>query len=279
LHVYMEHDHASIPRVIPLDPTSLSSIDLVVCVGGDGTLLHASSLYQPPAPPPPCISFSTGTLGFLMPFRSPSITDPKSIAGLLDPILSNSSAYTMMMRRRLRCRYTRSDNESVSVLGLNEVVVRSMHGLLPLDLHLRNRHTHPSSLDQPLTADLTKMDGLIVASPTGSTAYSLSAGGPIVHPWISGMVITPLCPLSMSFKPFVIPGELGLEVRIVGGGAELSVDGREFGVGSGHGDEVVLVEEAELKHAIPCVVRKDDEDGWIRDLRTLLRWNQPFGKP
>ena len=145
-------------------------------------------------------------------------------------------------------------------------------------------------------------DGIIISTPTGSTAYSLSSGGSIIHPLVPALLITPICPRSLSFRPLVLPGNVQVTLRVEEGmrgneGVEVSIDGvrREGGLGIGgevlvQGEEVGRVmgsEEEGLgvkwKGGVPCILRgggKDEggDDGWVGGLNGLLKFNYPFGE-
>jgi len=134
-------------------------------------------------------------------------------------------------------------------------------------------------------------DGLIVSTPTGSTAYSLSAGGPIVHPSLSAIVLTPICPRSLSFRPLVFPSSSSITLRV--GDKSRSSSGVSM---DGQSSRVLNPGESVRVHAsrypIPCINRSsiaDDmqgrksegvgpgkEDDWVRDINNLLQYNATF---
>ncbi|KAG5456792.1 MAG: ATP-NAD kinase-like domain-containing protein [Olpidium bornovanus] len=134
--------------------------------------------------------------------------------------------------------------------------------------------------DAPLTFPrwlhrVSAKGSLIVATPTGSTAYSLSAGGPIVHPSLPAMVLTPICPQSLSFRPAIIPGRSRVQLRIspaARGPAQISFDGRQ--VSLLHAGETVEVGLSQ--YPVPCANRIDQNTDWVRDLNDMLKWNQSF---
>jgi NADH kinase len=137
-------------------------------------------------------------------------------------------------------------------------------------------------------------DGMIISSPTGSTAYSLSSGGSIVHPLVQSLLLTPICPRSLSFRPLVLPANTPITLRLGeknrGREAEVSIDGKRISEGGmGVGLEVrVLGEEVknqagEWCGGVPSIVRGTDgveekeEDHWVGGLNALLKFNYPFG--
>ncbi|RPD53333.1 ATP-NAD kinase [Lentinus tigrinus ALCF2SS1-7] len=264
-------------------------IDLVITLGGDGTILHASSLFKVGAVPP-VLSFSMGTLGFLLPFHIDDYT--KAIDSAF------AGRITLLHRMRLSCSFQDSGGEHVDTYCDDWQVMNE------IALH-RGSSPHLNTIDvfvdgQHLTEAVS--DGLIVATPTGSTAYSLSAGGPIVHPSLSAIVLTPICPRSLSFRPLVFPSSSSITLRISErsrASAGLSMDGQISRVLS-PGESVTV--RASL-HPIPCINRSSiteppqirhgeeegaiggmsgegvgpgKEDDWVRDINNLLQYNATF---
>ncbi|KAH9917557.1 ATP-NAD kinase [Fomitopsis serialis] len=253
-------------------------INLVVTLGGDGTILHASSLFKVGAVPP-VLSFSMGTLGFLLPFH---IDD---YAKALDSAFAGRA--TVLHRMRLSCRFHGCDGERLEGQAQDWQVMNE------IALH-RGASPHLNTIDiyvdgQHLTEAVS--DGLIVSTPTGSTAYSLSAGGPIVHPSLSALVLTPICPRSLSFRPLVFPSSSSVTLRVSErsrASAGLALDGQTSHVlGPG---EAVTVQAS--KYPIPCINRSSiadpeeiqdgegvgpgKEDDWVRDINNLLQYNATF---
>jgi NADH kinase len=137
-------------------------------------------------------------------------------------------------------------------------------------------------------------DGMIISTPTGSTAYSLSSGGSIIHPLVSSLLLTPICPRSLSFRPLVLPANTPVTLRLSsknrGREVEVGIDGIRLsrGVGVGvevrvWGEEIGQDEEGCLKGGVPCVIRSaggdaSSDDGWVGGLNGLLKFNYPFGE-
>ncbi|KAF7795579.1 hypothetical protein EIP86_006742 [Pleurotus ostreatoroseus] len=251
-------------------------IDLVITLGGDGTILHASSLFKKGAVPP-VLSFSMGTLGFLLPFH---IDD---FGKAIDAAFQGKAM--VLHRMRLSTTFLDKNGHKIGERGdwqvMNEVALHrgSSPHLNTIDIFVDDQH---------LTEAVS--DGIIVSTPTGSTAYSLSAGGPIVHPSLSAMVLTPICPRSLSFRPLVFPSSSALTLRVSDrsrAAAGLSMDGQISHVLSP--GEAVKV-EASL-YPIPCISRSSiaepdntrlegappgKEDDWVRDINNLLQYNATF---
>ena len=164
------------------------SIDFVITFGGDGLLLHCNTLFSNDRVPP-IIGFDFGSLGFLSPFPYDDFERE------IDRLLEGSILLTLRMR--LECSIWKGDDvEMVKYSVLNEAVID------------RGPSSFLSVLD--LTCDsqyLTTVqgDGIIISTPTGSTAYSLAAGGSIVSPSVAAILLTPVCAHTLSFRPMLLP--------------------------------------------------------------------------
>ncbi|KAL8231049.1 hypothetical protein R6Q57_000827 [Mikania cordata] len=176
-------------------------VDLIACLGGDGVILHASNLFRGAVPP--VVSFNLGSLGFL---TSHAFEDYKQ--DLKRVIHGNNTleGVYITLRMRLRCEIFRNGKAMPGKLFdvLNEVVVD--RGSNPY-LSKVECYEH----DRLITK--VQGDGVIVATPTGSTAYSTAAGGSMVHPNVPCMLFTPICPHSLSFRPVILPDSARLELK------------------------------------------------------------------
>ncbi|KIM75822.1 hypothetical protein PILCRDRAFT_826969 [Piloderma croceum F 1598] len=274
-------DRSDIPNGVDVWVPGANSekIDLVVTLGGDGTILHASSLFSVGAVPP-VLSFSMGTLGFLLPFH---IDD---FAKALETVFQGKA--TILDRMRLSCTFYdhesgKTETDDVAWQVMNEVALHrgSSPHLNTIDIFVDGQH---------LTEAVS--DGVIVSTPTGSTAYSLSAGGPIVHPSLSALVLTPICPRSLSFRPLVFPSSSSVTLRIGDrsrASAGVSMDGRGSHI-LNPGDSVTVQSSP---FPVPCInrssivednederqgegARPGKEDDWVRDINNLLQYNATF---
>ena len=188
----------------------LESIDLVVAVGGDGTLLRAASWVG--ERPIPVMGVNLGNLGFLAAYG----------ASELDEALAAAVAGELFWQARLRMRVqvARDDVPLASSTGCNDAYVK--HGELPRMLTLR------TSVGAHHVGDV-RADGIIVCTPMGSTAYNLAAGGPIVDANTTTWALTPICPHSLTHRPVVVDADEDIVITYAGpedaGAATLSVDG------------------------------------------------------
>ncbi|XP_042508726.1 NAD kinase 2, chloroplastic-like isoform X2 [Macadamia integrifolia] len=236
-------------------------VDFVACLGGDGVILHASNLFRGAVPP--VVSFNLGSLGFL---TSHNFADYRQV--LRQVIHGNDTldGVYITLRMRLRCEIFRNGKTVPGKVFdvLNEVVVDrgSNPYLSKIECY---EHDHL----------ITKVqgDGVIVATPTGSTAYSTSAGGSMVHPNVPCMLFTPICPHSLSFRPVILPDSARLELKIpedARSNAWVSFDGKRRQQLS-RGDSVRI---SMSKHPLPTVNKFDQTGEWFLSLIRCLNWNE-----
>ena len=182
----------------------LDQLDLVVVLGGDGTYLQAARMLN--GRPTPIVGVNMGSLGFLTDNRL------EEMYTMLKSTLANK------MDRRPRSVLNLKINGSDERLALNDLVIE------------RGDRTHLINIgiycDGMLVTE-TKADGVVVSSPTGSTAYNLAAGGPVLHPEVAAIVVTPICPHSLTTRPMIFPDNSELEFHVLGKDrtAQLSIDG------------------------------------------------------
>lgn len=238
-------------------------IDLVITLGGDGTLTWAVSLFR--GAMPPVLSFAAGSLGFLTPF--PLDGWVRTLAPLMN---SNKGRCQLPLVCRMRlkvvvCRKNPEHNTiDRSFLCLNEVLVhRGQSGALAkLEVKVDGEHV-----------TLVQGDGLILATPTGSTAYSLAAGGSMVHPSVPGILLTPVSPHSLSFRPALLPDSSVVAVGVplnARGAAALSVDGKDVCT-LRPGDSVQV---SMSRHPVPTICRNTETVDWFTSVHEALQWNR-----
>ena len=183
--------------------------DLLIVLGGDGTLLAAARAAAERKVP--ILPVNLGGLGFLT-----SVTR-EELYPLLETVLEGQ--HHVSERVMLLAEVFREGKRIETQRVLNDAVLNKggVSRMIDLDLHI----------DGDFVSKY-KADGLIVSTPTGSTAYSLSAGGPIVHPDVSAFVITPICPHTLSDRPLVVPDTAVIEIECLpdGGAAHLTLDGQ-----------------------------------------------------
>ncbi|KAJ9631824.1 NADH kinase pos5 [Taxawa tesnikishii (nom. ined.)] len=324
-------------------------VDLASTLGGDGTILHASSLFATAHRVPPVLSFSMGTLGFLgewkfgeykRAFREvymsgataghgsslleleakekaasrnttsydktsqmgppPSSTaapvadtPTQSLAGwssVRGKSMGPSRSSRVLLRNRLKVGIFAPDgtpiphqDPSIPHTTSNIDTANDIYAMNEVLLH-RGRAPHLSIISiyvggRFLTEAVA--DGMLISTPTGSTAYSLSSGGSIVHPLVSSLLLTPICPRSLSFRPLVLPANTPITLRLSEKNRSPEVEREEwkselwvrrFEAVIGSGEEAC---QAWLEQAAGGT---EGQDHWVGGLNGLLKFNYPFGE-
>ena len=238
---------------------SSKDINLALALGGDGTLLHIASLFQSCCPP--VLGIHMGSLGFLTPFSIGRFEES------LRSVLNASTGLTLRSRLKCQVRNAKYGEEKTQFecLILNEVVIDrgNSSSVAQVDIHCNGRY---------LTTVLG--DGLIISTPTGSTAYSAAAGASMVHPSVPGIVVTPICPHSLSFRPIVLPPGIELRIYVPPTGrsksASVSFDGRNR---KEIGNDVFLRVTTSV-YPVPCISHQDHLSDWFNSLAECLHWNR-----
>lgn len=240
--------------------------DLCITLGGDGTVLFVSSLFQKHVPP--TISFSLGSLGFLTNFNFEDFKSDLSVV-LKDKVKTN-------LRMRLQCKiYRRHEPEIDPETGKKICFIEfvSEHQILNEVTIDRGSSPFLSMLELYGNGSLltvAQADGLIVATPTGSTAYSLSAGGSLVYPTVNAISVTPICPHTLSFRPIILPESMTLKIKVsmkARGGACVAFDGKSR-VELGRGDFITIESSP---YIFPTVEACPTE--FIDSISRSLNWN------
>jgi NAD+ kinase len=244
-------DRAEIVAVDLTGNLDLSGIDadLAVVFGGDGTILSAARrLFGNPTP---VIGIKFGKFGFLAEMRSMELEDA------MERILAGD--YVERKRMRIFCRVKRADGTIEECSGLNDCVIGSARLSRMVNVHL--------SVDDEYATTYAG-DGLVVATPVGSTAHSLAAGGPIVSPTLDAFILTPIAPHALTNRALVIPPTRRITVVVEQADAEgtLSVDGQvDFTLAKDDQVEIVRADE-------PFQVWQTGHRSWYEILRTRLFW-------
>ncbi len=225
--------------------------DVIVVLGGDGTLLSVARLIGQRGIP--IVGVNLGTLGFIT-------TVPLSqLYPTMETVLSGQ--YKVQGRMMLNATVRRDGRKVEDHLVLNDVVINkgALARIVEMETYIDGRYV-----------TVFKADGLIINTPTGSTGYCLSAGGPIVHPTMSCIGIIPICPHTLTNRPLIIPDDAVLEVALRSGTEDvfLTLDGQVgFQVRC---NDIVMVKKSE--HRMYFVMSPDDD--YFHMLRTKLRWGQ-----
>jgi NAD+ kinase len=237
-------------QVVPRAQMASGHLDLVVVLGGDGTLLSAARATA--ASDVPLLGVNLGSLGFL------TEVPPESLYPMLDAIAQGRAA--IESRSLMRCDLMRGEEVRGSYLVFNDAVVNKTA--------LARLNTYDLHIDKAFVASY-RADGMIVATPTGSTAYSLSAGGPVLMPSVKAFVITPVAPHSLTHRPLVVPDSVEIEIllRSEEEVAYLSLDGRP-GLDLSDGDRVLC---RRSEHQVNLFRTGSD---FFQVLRSKFKWGE-----
>jgi len=256
LHVLLDEGTAELVREHKLEVASRQNIgrrcDLVIVVGGDGTLLNAArSLAEYGVS---MLGVNRGRLGFL------TDISPTQIGERLDEILHGK--YSPEERLLLRT-YIERDGQNISEsCAFNDVVVHKWDVARMIEFRTYINDQYVNTM---------RSDGLIVATPTGSTAYSLSGGGPILHPALQAMVLVPICPHTMSNRPIVVDAASVIRIEVsdrTRSPAQITCDG-QINLGLVSGDHIIIRKEEK-----PVRLIHPRNHNYFDVLRAKLRWSE-----
>lgn len=214
LQVFAASDMSGQLQATPIAESAMAeTVDLVIAIGGDGTMLYAAGHVA--GSNVPLLGVNRGRLGFL------ADVTPDEMLGSLDQVLDGN--YTRDSRLLLSAKLERADGTCIDATALNDVVLQRLNTGRMLDFETRigGRYvnTHAG-------------DGIVVSTPTGSTAYALSCGGPIIEPQLEALVIVPVCPHTLTDRPLVVPASQRVDVVLhhrEDTRAEVTADGHSIG--------------------------------------------------
>src|SRR3989442_871621 len=224
--------------------------DLLITFGGDGTLL---SVARHAPDHVPVLGVNMGTLGFLTEVRA------EEFPHVLERVLSGN--YIVEPRVTFNARVFGPERDGKEYRILNDVAINKTALSRIIEMRVNVAGQFVSTF---------RGDGLIVCTPTGSTAYNLSAGGPIVYPTMGAVVITPICPHMLTNRPLVLPDTLDIEIGIVTKNQEifLTLDGQE-GLPIGERDRVCV-----RKSDQPVLLVQSPNKNYFDVLRNKLKWGE-----
>jgi len=222
----------------------------MIVLGGDGTFLSAARFIENLKIPLMGVKF--GEVGFLAETTEDNLN--KAITLMLE------GKYTIQKRTRLDIKVVRGNEQIIDVDVLNDAVINksALSRLASCAVYLDSTY---------LTT--YRADGLIVATPTGSTAYSLAAGGPVVYPAVPSIILTPICPFTLTNRPLIIPDSTRIEIRLEGSPEDiiLTLDGQE-------GFEMDPKDKIFIKKSRNDIKMISFEDqSYFKVLKTRLKWS------
>jgi NAD+ kinase len=227
------------------------SVDLILVLGGDGTMISTARMIGDAEVP--VIGVNYGGLGYLAEFPI------EELFPALEAILEGN--YKVERRVMLSVELRRGEELVTKNRVLNDVVINksALARIIEIEAHLNGQFVNSF-----------RADGLIVSTPTGSTAYNLSAGGPVIYPSMNAVVITPICPFTLSNRPIVVPDDSLIEVRLMTDNEDvaLTLDG-QVGFPLQVGDRVVIRKSRTTFNLVQPANRN-----YFDVLRDKLRWGR-----
>ena len=251
MKVYVENGIARSGGVSSSKKEMAAKADLIISLGGDGTLLNIAPLIE--RPDVPILGVNLGGLGFIT----------EVAAGELKSVLTQTlkGEYQTEQRMTLEIQVKSKTAKVHRFRVLNDAVITkgARSRIIDLETYVDNEYLCNY-----------RADGLIISTPTGSTAYSLAAGGPILEPALSAIILTPLCPHTLTNRPIVVPGNARIRVtlRSFGYTVFLSPDGQE-GVRLNNGDKVEARD-----YGLPVSLIKMPSRSYYEILREKLKWGE-----
>jgi NAD+ kinase len=252
---YFQHNSISVTRIelrrdLPT-PVIEDRADLAISLGGDGTVLYCARMLHGLGIP--ILAVNLGSFGFITEVSANEWQEAFEKFCCGETLLSSRIMYDVNVLREQDVVYT--------AYGLNDAVVSSVgiSNVINLNLHL----------NQTLLGTF-RADGMIVATPTGSTAYSLAAGGPILDSEMDALIVTPVCPFTLSNRPIVVSGDDMITIEIPKGqrtGLSLTIDGQE-NVPLQEGDEIRI---AKSEHG--ALLALSDKRNFYEVVRSKLNWS------
>jgi NAD+ kinase len=246
----IEHETGCSVSEVPTETLS-AKVDLILVLGGDGTMIAASRLIGDEEVP--VLGVNYGGLGYLAEFRI------EELYTALESILSSN--YRLDKRVMLAVELLRGETQITRNRVLNDVVINksALARIIEIDAHLNQQFVNSF-----------RADGLIISTPTGSTAYNLSAGGPVIFPSMNAVVITPICPFTLSNRPIVVPDDavIELQLKTASEDVSLTLDG-QVGFPLQADDRVVISKSRTTFNLI-----QPSNRNYFDVLRDKLRWGR-----
>jgi NAD+ kinase len=249
---YVDIETASKLNLKGFSKTEIPSlVDVVLVLGGDGTMLNVSRLVAEKGIP--ILGINLGSMGFITEINKDEIYDA------VDKMISDGCS--IEERLMLTARIHRDGKKISEYLVLNDIVINKSALARIIDLETYINSTYVNTF---------KADGLIVSTPTGSTAYCLSAGGPILYPTLENVVMTPICSHTLTNRPIVLPDNFKIEIKLKASSEDvlLTLDGQ---VGFPlRMDDTVEINKSRYKTKLLIPVERD----YFKILREKLKWGE-----
>lgn len=225
--------------------------DVIVVLGGDGTLLSVSRHGK--GSDVPVVGVNLGGLGFL------TEISVEEFATTLDKVLKDD--FTISKRSMLDVRVVRDGDPIFEITILNDAVITkdALARIIDIETYVNEEY---------LTT--YKADGLIVSTPTGATGYSMAAGGPLIYPTLANLIVTPICPHTLTNRPIILPESVVIRavLKSMNEKVILTLDG-QVGFPLEYADEVTVKKSSHFVHLV-----KSSSRGYFEILRTKLKWGE-----
>ncbi|MXW22656.1 MAG: NAD(+)/NADH kinase [Candidatus Dadabacteria bacterium] len=232
------------------EPDLAEAVDIIVVFGGDGSFIWVSRIAQ--GQDVSILGCNLGGLGFLTEFTVDEFFP------MMEKVVAGD--YEIERRDMISCSVVRKDGEQEEFTVLNDIVINNgpISKVVDLSIYIEERYV-----------TTFKADGIIFATPTGSTAYSLSAGGPIIYPTLPVITVTPICPHILTNRPIVVPNTKKIRTKVLTDiqNTYLTLDG-QVGVPLSLGDEVIL----EGSESFVNIIKSPFRD-YFNILKTKLMWS------
>lgn len=230
----------------------LRACSLVIVIGGDGTLLHAGRALAPAGVP--ILGINQGRLGFMV-----DVAPDEMIASVAEVL---AGSFHEEQRIMLSARVEREDATVKRMVAVNDLVIRNQAAIRMIEFE--------TALDDGFIST-HRADGIIIATPTGSTAYALSGGGPIIHPGVNAVALVPICPHALSDRPVVVSADREIRVRLKDGPrvrAVCTADGQQND--ALEAEDTLCITRAEK----PLRLVHPPSYNYFEVLRTKLHWGR-----
>jgi NAD+ kinase len=229
--------------------------DLIIVLGGDGTLISVARLVGDKKVP--ILAVNLGSLGFLT-----EITLGELYATLQKVLAGDFKIAERMM---LDARIIREGQEAGVYTALNDIVINrgTLARIVEMEIYING-----------LYVSAYRADGLIISSPTGSTAYGLAAGGPIVYPTLNALILVPICPHNLTNRPIVIPDDVTIEISLITNDEDVlaTIDG-QIGFSLTYRDRIII-----KKSANRTMLIQSPNKNYYQILREKLKWGEKIGR-
>lgn len=252
--------------------------NLCIIIGGNNACLYANNIFKD-KDKPPFLSFHAGKLRFL------NVYNPEDYKKVFDELYTTNN-YSFIPRKQIKCTvYEKEINEKDACVkdiknfdGYNKI--RGYYALNELTLEKQANMSHLYLFIKDHMLAKISSDGIICSTPTGSTAYSLSSGGPILHNNVDGIILGAICPFSLSFRPIVLPKDIELRIKndpeFYESYSMIKTDGHKNGLLKNNQYLEITYGEKSIEFIVLKCIEKNLDKLWIEKISNSFGWNNAF---